>query len=142
MYLWIKVLHLLAIISWMAGILYLYRILVNFADHQSKGAEVREVLSGMAIRLYRYITMPAMGVAYIAGLVLIAMKPELMMIGAMHAKLALVGGLTVATIYAGRLAKKLPTGELKLRGKTLRILNEIPTLLMIAIIIFVVVKPF
>jgi putative membrane protein len=142
MYLWVKVVHLLAIISWMAGILYLYRILVNFADHQARGSDVREVLSGMAIRLYRYITMPAMGVAYIAGLVLIAQKPELMKIGAIHAKLALVGGLTVATIYAGRIAKKLPSGEIKLSGKTLRILNEIPTLLMVAIIILVVVKPF
>lgn len=143
LYLWIKVLHIVAIISWMAGILYLYRVLVNIVDNANKGPEVKEVLTGMALRLYRYIAMPAMGVAFIAGVFMIVLQPELMRMGAMHVKLTMVLFLIISTIYAGRLAKGVASGKASLpSSRNLRILNEVPTLLMIIIVAMIVVRPF
>jgi putative membrane protein len=142
-YLFLKTLHIVAIISWMAGVLYLYRILVNIVDHANKGPEVSEVLTGMALRLYKIITMPAMGASYILGVWMLLLQPEWLKVGAMHAKLTLVVLLTASTVYAGRLAKTIAAGErLQKTSKSLRILNEVPTLLMILIVAMIVMRPF
>jgi protoporphyrinogen IX oxidase len=143
MYLWIKVLHLAAIISWMAGILYLYRILVNMRDHATGIPEVHNVLYGMGLRLYRYITMPAMGASYIAGIILIAMQPLIMRQGFFHAKLLFVLILTASTVAAGKMLKKSASSANYLpTSKRLRFLNEIPTVLMLLILIMIIVRPW
>jgi putative membrane protein len=141
-YLLSKWLHIVAVISWMAGILYLLRL---FVYHQEKGhasADVHNLLSLMERRLLYYITHPAMGVSWIAGLAMIVQQPVLMRGGWLHSKLALVLLLTGVTIYAGRLHKRLARGESVLSGKALRFLNELPTILMIGIVGLVVLKPF
>lgn len=134
-------LHLIAVISWMAGILYLYRLLVYHAAETE--AVVRDRFKVMEHRLYRYITMPAMGVAIIAGLAMIGVAPEYYAkAGWLHAKLTLVVGLVASTIVAGRSMKKLVNDKPPFTERTYRILNEVPTLLMIAIVLLVILKPF
>jgi len=143
MYLWIVSLHVIAIISWMAGILYLYRLLVYQAERGLKDPSQHELLSLMSHRLYRYITMPAMIVAWLAGLYLLMEQPAFWTMLWLQIKLSAVFALSISTIYAGQLtyrfaAKKQPLPS----GRRIRILNEVPTLLMVIIVIMVVVKPF
>ena len=142
LYLFTKWLHIVAIISWMAGILYLYRILIYQAERGAK-PEARELLDTMGTRLYRLITMPAMGIAILAGIALIVQNPELMHQGWLHAKLTAVVILLGSTVYAGRLVRRFRTREGALpTSKTLRILNEVPTLLMLIIVGLVIFRPF
>ena len=133
-------LHLIAVISWMAGILYLYRLLVYHAAESE--AVVRDRFKVMERRLYRYITMPAMGVAFIAGVCLIAGAPDYYLrAGWFHAKFALVLGMIAVTILAGRSVKNLVNDRPPFSERAYRILNEVPTLLMIVIVVLVVFKP-
>lgn len=142
MYLFFKWLHLVAVISWMAGILYLYRLLIYQAE-RGKTAEIRDLLTFMAQRLYRIITMPAMVVAFGAGVGMISLNPDLLASGWLRVKLVCVLGLMAATRHAGaligRFAEKapgLPT------GRRLRLLNEVPTVLMMIIVAMAVFRPF
>lgn len=131
--------HLIAVISWMAGILYLYRLLIYHTEETE--AVVMARFRVMEERLYRIITMPAMGVAFIAGLFLVAFRPELLRQGWLHGKLSLVFLLLGTTIYAGRVMRELADGRKRLTSRQLRILNEVPTLLMIGIVFLVILKP-
>ncbi len=144
MYQWMLALHVVAIISWMAGVLYHFRVLIYLVERGGENTHTRQVLLTMAQRLYRFIVMPAMGVAYIAGFTLIAWRPELMRgAGWLHAKLALVLLLTLWSVFGGRLmkrfARELPGAEY---GRKLRFYNEVPTVIMILIAILVFVRPF
>ena len=142
-YLWFKWLHIIAVISWMAGILYLYRILINHKERGTEHLEIHELLSGMEERLYRIITFPAMCVAVVAGIAMILLAPEMLRMGWLHVKLTAVFFLILSTLWAKHLQKigaadphALPT------SKTLRIMNEVPALLMMIIVGMVVFKAF
>jgi putative membrane protein len=140
-YLWFKWLHIIAVISWMAGILYLYRLLINHRERATPASY--ELLIGMESRLYRYITMPAMIVAYAAMLGMLYIMPDLMKAGWFHGKLTGGGLLTVTTLYAGRLCKVAAASPAQLpSGKRLRFLNEVPTLIMMILVWLVLFKPF
>ncbi len=142
LYLSLKTLHIVAVISWMAGILYLLRLFIYHVDWGTKSEDNHSMLSIMERRLLRYITHPAMGIAWIAGLGMISQNPLLMKQGWMHTKLLFVVFLTVVTIFSGRLHRKLKNKEvLSLSSKQLRFLNEVPTLLMILIVGLVVFRP-
>ncbi len=143
LYLIVKWLHIVAVISWMAGILYLYRLLIYQAERGPQSQEIHALLALMSQRLYRYITVPAMSVATLAGLGMVALSPALVRAGWFHAKFTLVLGLIAATIYAGRLVVRAAVRAQNLpASKTLRLLNEVPTLLMLVIVGLVVLKPF
>jgi len=133
--------HVIAIISWMAGILYLYHLLVYAAERGQK-AEIHALLSLMSRRLYRAITFPAMVVAWFLGLTLILLNPGLLSQSWMHLKLISIILLTGFTFYAGVLTAQFGRGEALPSGKTLRFLNEVPTLLMVVIVVMVIVRPF
>ncbi len=143
MYLWMKWLHIVAVISWMAGILYLYRL---FIYHREKGVDSREIhdlLCVMEWRLYRYITVPAMIVAAIAGGLMIWMMPEMLNTGWLQAKLVFVGLLIGSTYAAGGIMKRAAVDPKTLpSSKALRFANEVPTLLMCLIVGMVVFKAF
>jgi len=143
MYLWMKWLHIVAIISWMAGILYLYRL---FIYHREKGVDSREIhdlLCVMEWRLYRYITVPAMTVATIAGGFMIWLMPEMLNTGWLQAKLVFVGLLVGSTYAAGGIMKRAAVDVKSLpSSKALRFANEVPTLLMCVIVGMVVFKAF
>lgn len=137
MYLWIKALHIVFIASWFAGLFYLPRIYVNLA--QESNPAVVERLLGMARRLYRFTTI-LMVPALLLGLWLwlgFGIKG-----GWLHAKLALVI-LVIGYHHAcGSLLKKFERGVNTRSHKWFRVFNEVPVLLLLAIVILVVVKPF
>ena len=136
MYLWIKAFHIVFIASWFAGLFYLPRIFVNLAEESDPAAVLR--LQGMARRLYRFMTMLAVP-AVLLGLWLMALGVKG---GWLHAKLALVV-LVIGYHHAcGSLLKKFERGANTRSAKWFRVFNEAPVLLLIAIVILVVVKPF
>jgi putative membrane protein len=137
MYLWIKAFHLIFVASWFAGLFYLPRIYVNLA--QESNPAVTERLLGMARRLYRFTTMLAVP-ALLLGLWL--MLGFGIQGGWLHAKLALVL-LVIGYHHAcGSLLKKFERGVNTRSHKWFRVFNEVPVLLLIAIVILVIVKPF
>jgi putative membrane protein len=139
-YLWIKSLHLIAVISWMAGLLYLFRLYVNHAAESE--AVVMERLQGMERRLLRAITTPAMVVAVATGATMLALQPQLLRQPFMHAKLTLVAGMLLMHRLGARWRVRLIADPHFRSHKFFRVMNEIPTLLMIGIVILIIVRPF
>lgn len=139
MYLWIKALHVIAIISWMAGLLYLPRLFVYHAS--TPPGPQSETFKIMERRLYRYIMNPAMIVAWATGLFLAA-DAGWFAAPWFHVKATLVLLLTGAHIHDGLLLSRFAVDGNPHSARYFRIINEIPTLLMIGIVIMVIVKPF
>jgi putative membrane protein len=139
---YIKAFHVIAIIAWMAGLLYLPRLFVYHAQSKT-GSEQSETFKVMERRLLRYITTPAMLASWVLGLALaFSGVIDWSKDGWFHAKLFLV---LLLSAYHGLLAKW--TKDFALDRNThsarfYRIANEVPTLLMILIVILVVVRPF
>jgi putative membrane protein len=135
--LWIKSLHLLFVISWFAGLFYLPRILVNLAMEEGTNSRARLLL--MARKLYRFM-FPLSGLALLFGFWL--WLGYGISGGWMHAKLVLVVGLIAYHHACGRLLRKFEQGKNTRSHVWFRWFNEIPVLLLLAIVILVVVKPF
>ncbi|MCG6206144.1 protoporphyrinogen oxidase HemJ [Rhodopseudomonas sp. HC1] len=139
-YLWVKALHVIAVISWMAGMLYMPRLFVYHCAAEV-GSVQSETFKVMERRLYRAIMNPAMMVAWVAGLV-IAWQQGYFAVGWFHAKLAAVILMTVIHVMLGRYVRDFAADRNTRSHKFYRIINEVPTLLMVGAVIFVVVKPF
>ena len=141
-YLWIKALHLIAVISWMAGLLYLPRLFVYHCDAEP-GSDKSETLKVMERRLIRAIMNPAMIAAFVfGGLMLYALGAEAFGEGWLIAKLVLVAGMTAAHHMMSLHRKAFEADRNTKTQRYFRFFNEVPTLLMIAIVILVIVKPF
>lgn len=140
LYLWVKALHVMAIIAWMAGMLYLPRLFVYHADAEI-GSDKSETFKIMERRLLRAIINPAMTIAWVLGLWL-AWRGFAFSGGWLHAKIALVLGLSAVHGYFSRAVRMFAEDRNTKPARHWRIMNEVPTLLMIAIVILVVVKPF
>jgi len=139
---WIKAFHLIAVISWMAGMLYLPRLFVYHADAE-KGSELSETLKIMERKLLRVIINPAMAVTWILGLSMLFANTILLSSGGwMHVKLTAVLLLSAFHGYLARRRKVFLRDENEKSSKFYRKINEIPTILMILIVIMVIVKPF
>lgn len=138
----ILALHVIAVISWMAGILYLYRLLVYATEQGYEKPDVFSLLKTMTRRLWQAITVPAMVVSWGAGLSMVWLQPSLLSLPWMQVKLLCVVLLTIATLYAGRLVSRYQREGALPTSKTLRFLNEGPTLFMIFIVYMVIVRPF
>lgn len=141
-YRYVLAFHVLAIISWMAGILYLYRLLVHGSEQSHRHSEVKSVLQMMAFKLYKYITVPAMVASWLAGLWMTYINTGLWSMGWFWVKFIAVIAMSAATGYAGRLVRMFNQGQELPKGKKLRYLNEVPTILMIVIVYMVIVKPY
>jgi len=140
-YLLFKSLHLIAIISWMAGLLYLPRIFVYHAENSEK-KEATEIFEIMERRLYFYIMRPAMIATWLFGLVLIYINGlDIFSQLWMHIKLALVIFLTIYHEYLGICLKSLKLKTNTKTSKFFRIINEVPTIVLILIIFIVIFKP-
>ncbi|MCS0495131.1 protoporphyrinogen oxidase HemJ [Ancylobacter mangrovi] len=139
-YEWIKALHVVAIISWMAALLYLPRLMVYHCD-APVGSPQSETFKVMERRLLNAIARPAMAVAWMAGAYL-AWEGGWLTSGWFHAKLALVIALSVAQEFQARWVRDFAADRNTRPARFFRIMNEVPTLLMIAIVILVIVKPF
>jgi len=138
--LWIKALHILAVISWMAGLLYLPRLFVNHVG-VTPGSEASELFNGMERRLLKAIMNPAMIVTWITGLY-IAYAFGYFRDPWLHAKLTLVVILSAFHGYLVGRVRAFNEDRNTHSSRFYRFLNEFPTLLMIGIVILVVVKPF
>jgi putative membrane protein len=141
-YPWIKALHIIGVIAWMAGLLYLPRLFVYHAV-ENPGSATGETLKIMERRLLRAIMNPAMVAVYVFG-ILLAATPGLVDWSGLwiYAKLLLVAGLTVAHHEMARWRKDFADDRNTRPQRFFRIVNEVPTLLMVLIVILVVVKPF
>ncbi len=140
MYLWIKALHIIAVISWMAGMLYLPRLFVYHAGVEAGSAQAK-TFEVMEYRLLHYIMTPAMAVTWIAGIALM-FEGHWLTAGWLHAKLTAVVALSAVHGLLGRWQKDFAAGRNAKSARFFRFINEVPTLLMIFIVIMVVVKPF
>ena len=140
-YLLFKSLHLIAVISWMAGLLYLPRIFVYHVENIQKNQAV-EIFLTMERKLYFYIMYPAMILSWIFGLLLISIIgfSSLSFLW-LQLKLLLVVLLTIYHFYLGICLKSLKENTNKRTSKFFRIINEIPTVLLIFIVFVVVFKP-
>ena len=144
-YSWIKALHIIAVISWMAGLLYLPRLFVNHCDTEP-GSPTSEAFKGMEERLARIIMRPAMIATLLFGLLMIAIPGTPGYLPTAEAwlwiKLVLVAGLLGAHFAMMGWKNDFAADRNTRPQRFYRITNEIPTLLMIGIVICVIVKPF
>lgn len=137
---WIKALHVIAVIAWMAGLFYLPRLFV-YHTRATPGSEMTRTFEVMEAKLLRIIMNPAMIVTWLAGLALARLggwetQPWFM------AKFALVVLMSGFHMWLAGRRRDFAAGRNRISERGYRLANEIPTLLMIGIVILVVVKPF
>ncbi|MCX7323821.1 MAG: protoporphyrinogen oxidase HemJ [Hyphomicrobiales bacterium] len=140
MYEWIKVLHVVAIISWMAAILYLPRLMIYHCAAE-RGSGQSETFKVMERRLLRAIMTPAMIVAWASGLYL-AWRGGWLIAGWFHMKLAAVIALSGAHGFLAGQVRVFAEDRNERPARFFRIVNEVPTVLMLVIVAMVIVKPF
>jgi protoporphyrinogen IX oxidase len=138
-YLWIKALHVISVIAWMAGLLYLPRLFVYHAD-APVGSALSETLKVMERRLLRAIMNPAMIAVYVFGGLMLWVQDWQQ--HWLHGKLLMVVVLTVVHHLYGAWRKDFAADRNKRPARFYRAWNEVPTLAMIVIVILVIVKPF
>src|SRR3979490_2374358 len=140
MYEWVKAFHIIAVIAWMAGMLYLPRLFVYHCA-AAPGSPHSETFESMGRRLLRAIINPAMIATWIFGLWL-AWLGGWGLAGWFHAKVALVIAMSGTPGLLARYVREFAAGPNRHSQKFYRILNEVPTILMIGIVLLVVLKPF
>ena len=138
-YLWVKALHLIAVMSWMAGLLYLPRLFVYHTMVEA-GSVRAQTFKLMERRLLKVIMNPAMIFSWLLGLWLLYQNPELLIMPWMWIKFSCVVMMTVAHMVFARMRRQLEQ-DTTLSEKAYRWWNEVPTILMIIIVIMAVVEP-
>jgi putative membrane protein len=137
---WIKALHVVAIISWMAAMLYLPRLFIYHVA-ATPGSETSETFKVMERRLLEYIMNPAMMVSWVAGLWL-AWVSFGMKGGWLHAKLAFVFALSGVHGYFAGAVRRFAEDRNTKSQRFWRVMNEVPTVIMIVVVVLVIIKPF
>jgi putative membrane protein len=140
MVLWVKALHVISVIAWMAGMLYLPRLFVYHAE-AAKGSEISETFKVMERRLLKAIINPSMILVFLTGFTLLYLTGDWRE-GWWQAKFVLVLGLAGLHGYFARCVRGFADDANSRPASFYRILNEAPTILMIVIVILAVVKPF
>jgi putative membrane protein len=140
MYLWIKALHIVAVIAWMAGMLYLPRLFVYHAG-VAPHSEQSETFKTMEQRLLRFIMTPAMIATWLAGIYLV-LQGQYLAATWFHIKIVLVLAMSVLHGLFSHWARDFAHDRNLRSPKFYRIANEIPTALLIAIVLLATVKPF
>ena len=139
-YLLVKALHLISIVAWFAGLFYLPRLYVYHC--QAQGDEAKAMLATMERKLLRYIMNPAMIATWGFGITLILLNPAWMQGGWLHAKLTLVVLLSIYHMSLARYRRQLAQGTCTKSERFFRIYNEVPTVVLIAVVLLAVLKPF
>ncbi len=141
LYPWIKSLHLISVISWMAGLFYLPRIFVYHVERSDGKDQINEVFLVMEKKLHSIIMTPAMIVSWICGF-LLAATPGIINFSHMWVwvKLLAIIAMTIFNIWLGIKISDFKTNNNTLSGKQYRLLNEVPTILLVIIIVSVVLK--
>ena len=143
LYPWIKSLHLIAVIAWMAGLLYLPRLFVYHVESDPKYLSAEHTIVNWEYLLMKRIMNPAMFMVWACGL-LLAMTPGILDLSSywFHVKFILVILLSGFHGFLSKERRLLSQGKGRFSGKQYRLINEIPTLLMVLIVILVIVRPF
>ena len=140
----LKALHIIFVVTWFAGLFYLFRLFIYHREAAEKPAIEREVLVGqfriMEHRLWYAITLPSGVLATAFGIALIVMNPAWLALPFMWVKLAFVGLLWAYMILGGRILKECRTGMPVASSIRLRFLNEVPTVILIAVVFLIVLK--
>jgi putative membrane protein len=140
MVLWVKALHVISVIAWMAGMLYLPRLFVYHAE-AAKGSETSEAFKIMERRLLKAIVNPSMLLVFATGFVLVYLTED-WRDGWWQAKMILVLGLAGLHGFFARCVRTFAQDANERSARFYRILNEAPTILMVLIVVLAVVKPF
>ena len=143
-YLWLKTFHIVGVVVWFAGLFYLVRLFVYHRETFDEQSPKREILSNqfsiMESRLLNIITTPGMILTVGTACGLLYLSPAWLKQGWMHAKLGLVGVLVFYHFLCMSVMKALQRGEMTWSPKGLRALNEVPTLILISVVMLVVFK--
>jgi putative membrane protein len=143
-YLWFKTLHIVGVVVWFAGLFYLVRLFIYHREAEALEAPLREAFEVqyglMERRLANIITTPGMVVAVAMAGGLLLVQPMWLKQGWMHAKLAFVAALLAYHWFSYRIMGQLQRGECRWSGRQLRALNELPTLLLVLVVMLVVFK--
>lgn len=142
-YPWTKSLHVISVISWMAGLFYLPRLFVYHTEKVATGSTTDDMFQTMEVRLLRAIMNPAMIATWIFGLCLV-FTPGIVDWSAVWpwTKAAAVLGMTWFHHWLGRRRKDFIAGANQVSGRGFRLMNEVPTILMIVIVVSVIARPF
>lgn len=142
-YPWVKSLHVISVIAWMAGMFYLPRLFVYHTESVEKGSETDALFQLMEWRLLRVIINPAMGATWIFG-ILLALTPGIVDWSAVwpYTKLASVLALSGVHGMLSRYRKDFAAGKNVKTGRYYRMLNEVPTVLLVIIVVSVIARPF
>ena len=142
-YPWVKAIHIMAVISWMAGLFYLPRLFVYHVEKVEAGTETDSLFQVMEVKLLRFIMNNAMIASWIAG-ILMVLTPGVIDWSAVwpYAKGGAVIAMTWFHMWLAARRKDFERGENALDGRRYRLMNEVPTVLMIIIVVSVVVRPF
>jgi len=140
MYVWIKALHVIAVIAWMAGMLYLPRLFVYHCEAEA-GSKQSETFKVMERRLLKVIINPAMIMTWLAGLYLV-WAGQWLAAGWFHGKLLLVLIMSGVHGFFSRRVKDFANDRNQHSQKFYRTINEVPTIIMVGIVVLVIVKPF
>jgi len=139
-YNWVRAIHIIFVVSWMAGLL----IFPRYKLHQKAsvpGEPLFETMKDASQRLRKIILTPSLILVWVLGLLLIALNPALMENGWMHAKLALVLGLSGFHGYLVAMGRKIDNGTSTISIRTLKLTNEIPFIIMVLVVILAVAEP-
>lgn len=139
-YLWIKAIHMIAVICWMAGLFYLPRLFIYHVgvDPKSEAAQLFQI---MEYRLYKIIMVPSMLLSLASGIFLVIIQ-EVWSYGWLHLKVICVVVLMVLQHLLSHWRKQLAIGTCTRTASFFRLINEVPSLLVIIIVISVIIKPF
>ncbi|MFB2920592.1 MULTISPECIES: protoporphyrinogen oxidase HemJ [Aerosakkonema] len=143
-YLWYKAFHLIGIVVWFAGLFYVVRLFVYHVEANEQPEPARTILTQqyqvMEKRLYNLITTPGMAVTVVMAIAIVTTEPDVLKSGWLHFKLALVAILIAYHFYCGRLIKQLAENRCNWSSQQLRSLNEVPTVLLVGIVLLAVFK--
>ena len=139
-YQWVKAFHLISVTSWMAGLLYLPRLYVYHSQVENNGAQAL-TFALMESRLLKAIMNPAMILSYLFGIWMLALNPVLFELPWMWVKLGAIAVMTYSHMLFAKMRKELEAGHQR-PTKQYRLWNEVPTVMMIVIIIMAVAEPF
>jgi len=143
-YLWFKTLHIVGVVVWFAGLFYLVRLFIYHREAEELEPSLREAFQAqyglMERRLANIITTPGMVVAVVCAAGLLSVNPAWLHEGWMHAKLGFVAVLLAYHAFCYRLMAQLQAGRCGWNGRQLRALNELPTLLLVVVVMLVVFK--
>jgi len=142
-YPWTKSLHVISVVSWMAGLFYLPRLFVHHTERVTTGSETDNLFQMMELKLFKLIMNPAMIATWIFGLVLV-FTPGIVDWSEVWPwlKAGSVLGMTWFHHWLGKRRKDFVAGANETTGRTYRLMNEVPTVLLIVIVVMVIARPF